>query len=455
MAVAVTSIRCQSPGNATAGRAPSAPSSPDNRTCSPKALFKAVILSPRDSGDTVEGPICVGVTVNVLRYSVEFGRTVTISAGPNLVTGFTPPTTGGGSVPKNANDLAEALQKAWDDWLAIDRRNIVLSGRVSKAVADLKAVVSTSDDIFRTNGAAAVVNAVRTDQIKTEVQDALDAEWKAADDIYTTLKSLQAAASTLLLGNPSADEKTRLIAIQTQITAYITEVTPSNSAGDKTAAFNKQQAIVKYWSRVISDLKEDSFTKTTYVNCSVSFNQNKQIAVKLIQFDRLPLFENLGPSTAEVRDPFVTVTCASPFSVSAGVEMRFLGNQAFGIVPSGATGANQFNITDNAKTLVLPMGMVHARLAEWSNHRVGINASFGIAAHITSSAAGGSGAEYLTGLSFSLFRTIYITPGWHVGRVSELAGGYKPGDAVPMGVTVTPVRSSYQHGFGLGITFSK
>lgn len=452
----LTSLHGQTGAQAGASvRAKQTASPSNNRTCSPEKLAKAVLLSPRDTGEIVEGPVCVGVIVNVLRYSVEFGRSVSFIAGPNLVSGFTPPTTGGGAEPKNADDLVAALRQARNTWLATDRLNTINSGTVSKAVAELKGLVSNSDDVFRTNGAAAVVRATQAADIQDEIKQALDATWKATDDIYIGLKSLQATVTSLLLGNPSTDEKARLGAIQTEINSFITEVTPSTSAGDKTAAFNKQQAIVRFWSRMFAGLTEEAFTKTTFVTCGVSFNQDKQIAVKLIQFDRLPLFDGQSPSSVDVKDPFVTVTCASPFSVSVGVELRFLENKAFGLVPSGTSGANQFNVTDDEKTIPLPMGMVHARLKEWSNHRIGLNASFGVAAHITSSAAGGSGAEYLSGLSLSLYRTIYITPGWHIGKVSALAGGYKPGDAVPTGVTAAPVRSSYEHGFGLSFTFGK
>jgi len=50
---------------------------------------------------------------------------------------------------------------------------------------------------------------------------------------------------------------------------------------------------------------------------------------------------------------------------------------------------------------------------------------------------------------------VFITPGWHLGKVAHLAGGYKVNDPVPAGVTTVPVESTYEHGFGLAITFTK
>ena len=141
--------------------------------------------------------------------------------------------------------------------------------------------------------------------------------------------------------------------------------------------------------------------------------------------------------------------------VSAGVEFSFLSTSAFGLVPSGSTGANQFGITNTAHISPLPIAMISGRIAESSNHKIGLYGSFGTAAHTQGAGTGGSSAEFLTGLSIGLLRTIYITPGWHVGTVSSLNGGYKVGDAVPTGVTAVPVKSAYESGFGLAITFTK
>lgn len=342
-----------------------------------------------------------------------------------------------------------------DNWGPINSANSNKAGNVAKAVADFKALILASDDILRTNGAAAVIKATQASDIQNDVSTSARVTWETADATLASLKSLLADVQRLLAVNPSADEKARLTDLMGRINVAITDVTPSIATGDKTTAFYKQKAIVAFWASLLLELKEASFTKTTFVNCGVNFNQNKQIAVKLIELDRLPTFDGQSPSSVDLKDPFVTVTCGSPFSVSAGVEMRFLENHAFGLMPSGASGANQFNVTDDEKIIPLPIGMVHVRLWDFADHRFALVAGFGVGAHITSTAAGGSGAEYLTGLGLSLFRTIYITPGWHLGKVASLGGGYKNGDPVPTGVTTAPVRTSYQNGFGLAITFGK
>jgi hypothetical protein len=426
------------------------------RSCPPKA--QPLLLSPKDTGEVVEGPACVGVIVNALRYSVEFGRTVTFTAGPNLAAGFAPPATPpGGAVPQSVtiDNIVKALADNRDGFRQFDRLNANATAAVTQAITDLKALVSASDDVFRTSGARPTLATTRDAAIQAEIRNATNAQWRAADQIYQNVKSIQDQVATLLLGTPNDADKARLSALQTDISSFITELNPSTLAGDKTAGFYKQKAIVEFWSRLFASLNEDSFVITTYVSCGVSFNQNRQVAIKLIQYDRLPLFDGQPIVSSDVKDPFVTVNCSSPFSVSAGVELRFLANQTFGLVPSGSTGSNVFGVTQDAKTAPLPIGMVHVRLAEWENHRFGLHASSGVGAHLQGSASGGSAAEFLFGFSLSLFRTVFITPGWHYGQVAALGGGYKIGDPVPSGVTTVPVSTSYKSGFGLAFTFTK
>jgi hypothetical protein len=262
-------------------------------------------------------------------------------------------------------------------------------------------------------------------------------------------------ANDLLLKNPSDADTMQLTIIQSQTSTLITDVTASVTTSDKAAAFQKQKATLQAWKDLIAGLKVESFIKQTYVPCGSLFNQNKQVAVRLLRTDRLPMFDGQALTQTDLKDPFVTVSCASPFAVSAGVEFSFLNSPTFGLVPSGSSGANQFNVTDQANINPLPIAMVHGRLGETADHKYGLYASFGIAAHIQGAASGGSTAEFLTGLSIGFLRTIFITPGWHIGKVAALSGGYTIGGAVPTGVTVVPVKSSYQSGFGLAITFTK
>lgn len=432
---------------------------PPNFDCPLNA--RHVTFGLNDSGEVITGPVCVSVQFNALHYSAELGRTVTFTAGPALATQIATAPTGGGGAPNaltvTANTIEAQFQALFNEWNGLAAQNIAATATVTKAVNALQAFVSQSDDIYRTSGAAAVIAAGSDARLQSIITNAHTAagNWSASDKIQLGLDALQSSISLLLLSNPNAADKATLTGLQTQITAMSTAIAPSAITGDKTTAFYKQVAIVDYWDRIMKSLTPDVFTKSTYVTCGVTVNQTKQIAVKLYTADRTPSFTSQPVTLTAAKDPFVTVSCPSPFAISGGVEMRFLKTSTFGLVPSGSTGTNQFGITQNQSTIPMAIALAHVRLIEDSASRFGLFGSFGIAAHSQGSGTAGSAAEYLAGATFGLFRTMFITAGAHIGQVSALAGGYKVGDAVPTGVTTAPVTGSYKVGFGLAISFSK
>jgi len=226
--------------------------------------------------------------------------------------------------------------------------------------------------------------------------------------------------------------------------------------GANTIAFQKQKRILNWWVNYTAGLTEPSaFVAARYVPCTLFGNQNKNVAATLSRIDLLPTFDGLPAATADLPNPTITVTCSSPISVSAGVEFSFLKNSTFDVIPSGPAGTNQFGITSTANISPIPLGMVHGRLWESTDHKIGLYAGFGVGAHTQDAGAGGSAAEFLAGIGVGLLHTMFITPGWHLGKVAALNGGYKTGDTVPTGVTAAPVKSNYASGFGLALTFTK
>jgi hypothetical protein len=413
-----------------------------------------------DSGDVVNGPVCVAIEFNALHYSAELGRTITFTAGPNLATTIgTSPNVGGAEPPASASaaDLVKRYAALTGTWNVFTARNNSATATVAKTINVLQSLVSQSDEIYRMSGAVGVITAVQDQSVKAAITNAQTAagSWAASDSIQTGLKALQVAAAQLLLSNPSDADKATLTSLQTNITAVLTDLAPSTVTGDNSTAFYKQVAIVDYWNRITRSLAADQFVKSTYVPCDVTINQSKQIAVKLYTADRTAMFSSQAVALGAAKDPFVTVSCPSPFAVSAGVEMRFLKTSTYGLVPSGASGTNQFGTTQDQTTIAMPIALVHVRLAEDSARRIGLFGSVGVAAHLQGSGTSGSAAEYLAGLSFGFFRTMYVTAGAHIGQVSSLAGGYKVGDAVPSGVTTAPVTGSYKVGFGVAFSFTK
>ena len=64
-------------------------------------------------------------------------------------------------------------------------------------------------------------------------------------------------------------------------------------------------------------------------------------------------------------------------------------------------------------------------------------------------------AEFLIGPSFSLFRTMFLTPGLQIGTKTVIGGGFNIGDTVSSNITTVPLEKSYTTGFGFAITFTK
>lgn len=105
----------------------------------------------------------------------------------------------------------------------------------------------------------------------------------------------------------------------------------------------------------------------------------------------------------------------------------------------------------------MPIGMVHVRLRDWSEHKYGFHATLGVAGDIKDQNSGGSAVEFLPGVSFSFWRTMFVSLGPHIGTKASLAGDFSEGEPVPTDITsiTGQVKRSYTVGFGFAITFSK
>jgi hypothetical protein len=419
------------------------------------AGVKSVSYGMNDSGDTVEGSICVKVNFNALRYDVVLNHTVTVSNGPTL--SLTPPPAGGGT--PGPGDTA---QKVHDDLVVDDGALKALMGNdddtatnLKNALLRLQELVDASNAAFDSGGAAAVLAMMNNASITKARAAGNAARWQSADSWVTQLQALKDRATKLQSSNPSPDDAQSLTQYQTTIASDIAAAAPYLISGDKSTSFQSQQGLFLWWDLHMAGLNASSFTAQTYVECHIITNVSKSNAIKIGGFDNFPRFSSQSPTALSISGNVSTVTCTSPFAISAGVEISFLKSPTFGLVPSGTSGTNEFGITDAGGVNPMPVAMIHWRMKDFAGDKVGLYTSFGAAAHVQSSAAGGSAAEYLTGLSVGLSRAAFISAGWHLGKVSALNGGYTVGATVPSGVTSVPVTSSYRSGFGLAITFTK
>ena len=240
-----------------------------------------------------------------------------------------------------------------------------------------------------------------------------------------------------------------------------------SETGTKYTAFHSAQQELNKWNQRMQRInqtacsqKEDAFSMDFDASCEFAFSQTKKNPVALLSIDHMPATTDTKPQ--QVLD--VTVECTSPFTVSAGVAFSSIQEREFAIVPS-SDGKNQpgvvnkFASTAKSSFHPLPLGMIHARLWEgtpdsWKEN-IGLHASFGMAGNFKSQSSGGSDVEFLAGPSISLFRTMFLTPGLHIGHKVSIGGGFNEGDIVPATITQVPLQKSYKVGFGFAITFTK
>jgi hypothetical protein len=451
-------------------------------------------LSINNTGQTVEGPACAEIEVNALRYGADFGKTITYSNGPNLTSVFPSSFSPGGADPKTvvAQSLEEKFKADDDQWRALSAQLILLESTnrttgatLDKYLTSLRNLIVQTDDTMANSGSAGVMAIVNAPTNKAQMDAALGSlvSWNTTDAIVTRLQQLQADLTSLPLqfpnnigtitGDPCSQVNIKLLGwtdwskcrdtqyklAQSSVTTLSSEAAPWTSDGDKATQFAKKIGIVQLWKTTFTGLMPDSFKKQAEVQCSVLFNRNEQTVLKLILTDRTTIFDGQVPQL-QTKDNLLTVTCSSPFSISAGAAFNTIHNPQFAIVKSvpaagGTTSINTFGATSNSQINPYPIAMAHGRLYSWSQNRYALHFSFGVGASVSGQNSGGSSPEFLTGLSLSFFRTIYITGGLDVAKQTQLIGGFMVGGTVPSDVTTPPTSSSYRPGFGFAITFTK
>lgn len=253
-----------------------------------------------------------------------------------------------------------------------------------------------------------------------------------------------------------------------EITSMETALSSLDPNSDKSKAFQAAQATLIQWKHNMMQLKQDwdsyqadkdnvknPFVTTFAAGCDYTFASTKHNAIKLTQIDNLP--DKTAAAPADVLT--LTMECASPFNVSAGVAFSTIPAREFAIEPvatppGSTTTTNEFVLKSNSTFHPLPIGVISARLCE-PNEWLSFHVSLGLAGNFNSQSAGGSSAEFLFGPSIALFRTMFLTPGLHIGKKASLGDGFVLSNPAPPNVTTPPIQTSYTTGFGFAITFTK
>jgi hypothetical protein len=284
----------------------------------------------------------------------------------------------------------------------------------------------------------------------------------AVGDLKDLLPDLETAKADLVIDATNLDNASK------EADKTLAGFADMGSTSSTYTAFRDARELLLTWQQRMTGLYDawtaykadpvknpDPFSLSADGPCEFAFSQTKKTALTLSITDRMPSTKDTKPQAVLT----VTVECTSPFAVTAGVAFSSIQEREFAIVPSsdGKTPpgvVNKFQSTAKSSFHPLPLAMVHARLWE-PTEKVAFHAGFGMAGNFRSQSAGGSDVEFLLGPSVSLFRTMFLTPGLHIGHKVNLGGGFNEGDIVPSSITQPPLQKSYKLGFGLAITFTK
>lgn len=443
-------------------------------------------------GERVRGPAEIRITnLNILRYDIQIGRTVTFPAGPDLTLPFIPPipseasepgaeglTAPTGTIPALFAALADDLRNI-DDERVEDVQNPILTAinAVNTARADLEALVMASDSMLITGGGPAAIiagtrlliepagasvidNALRQTWPDTQIESLL----LRLDNLELRLVALPTVTVTsgpdwaTWYGNPA--NRTLYDTVVARINELQANLTALRSATNSQAiAMRNAQNKLRQWRPILVGIVAAgpaAFSRTFDVGCGFAFSNNRETKIEIVKRDRMA-----DPGTAATRQEVVTVVCSAPLSISGGFGFSGVDEREFVFVPSTKTVTengqtsevviNRFGFRNSSSFRTLPVLLLNTRVYERSD-LFSVHLSAGAAVDVKTG-EGGTDLEYIVGPSFAFRRTLFITPGVHIGRVPTLAGGFRLDQEVPEGVSEPPIEKAWRTGFVVTFTY--
>jgi hypothetical protein len=444
------------------------------------------------SGEKVRGPAEIHIrNLNILRYDIQIGQTVTFTPGPNLTLPFIPPiptepaqTTGGAglmggtTIEARFRSLQARLNTIETERVTRVQIPIVTAiAATNNAKDNLESLLLASDSVLVTGGGPdALIAATRrlVEPVGTSsIDNALNQSWPdiAIEDLLGRLDVLENSVLTLPTADPGGGptwsdwyqggNKTSYDAVVARIDELQSLLTGLRSATNAQAiAFRSAQSKLREWRIILVGVitgGPQGFSRTFKVGCGFAFSDNRETKVEILKRDRLA-----EPGAAVTRQEVVTVVCSSPLSVSAGFGFSFVDEREFVFVPStkmvtGENGQtsevviNRFGFKNRSSFRTLPVLLLNTRIYENSD-LFAVHFSGGAAVDVKTG-EGGTDLEYIVGPSFSFMRTLFITPGLHIGRVPTLAGGFKLDQEVPQGISEPPIEKAWKTGFVVTFTY--
>jgi hypothetical protein len=442
------------------------------------------------SGDKIRGPATIELkNLNIVRYDIRVGKDVTFPPPPNLKLPFIPPiptqpqspavapvAAAGGVVgdPITAQfNVAVAKLNALEGEKALEVNGTIVRAiaAVNLASDALESLVTASDSILATGGgpSAIVMQVTSLTAAGGEIDTALTQTWPDAK-IENLLGRLEIIKNDLLTlptntmgGNWTtwyATNKSSYDSILARVSELQTQLAGLKSSSTQGTAFKDAQKKLRAWKPILIGVRDggtQGFNRTVKVGCGFAFDTGKETKVKIIKTDRWA-----EPGTAPTNEEVVTVVCSSPLSVSAGFGFSNVDEREFVFVPSTktVTGANgqtsevvisRFGFKNRSSFRTLPVLLLNTRIWE-PNDTFALHVSTGAAVDVKTG-QGGTDLEYIVGPSISFWRSLFVTPGLHIGRVPKLVGGFQLDQEVPTGISEPPIEKAWKKGFVTTFTY--
>jgi hypothetical protein len=470
--------------------------------------------SVSNAGRTYEGPLCIEVFHNPIQQFVGLQTTTTTVNGPDLSKVVLGGPSSGGTAPTKAEekkptslpaaaaqlvtaakaltsklsarkqDYGTAIQsedQAISSISLLRQTTMLLTG--TEAIARVKSGYEALRDPL-SSALTATAKFAPTDRADNN-REVLLSEAQAQEDRLNTLPLDYADGTQTSFVCLDSDDQvgwsTWFAKCKDSVYTPLKSIIDTNlqtakdftSDSDNTKALTKKIAIVQYWNSLFSTLGlranllipdiealdiSPAFYTRTAVRCGILFNQTSNTVVNIVAADLGPTLQGNDP-TIKAQSGFVTVSCGTPFAVSAGVGFNTIEQKQFAILksPDGKGGTiNTFGTTSDSNITPVALAVVHVRLCEWDRHKYAFYGSLGIGGSLQNQ-SNTSPVQFLPGVSVSFWRTMYITVGADIGNQTSLAGGFKVGDTVPSSITSVDGLTTTSHvvGFGFAITFTK
>jgi hypothetical protein len=457
-----------------------------------KHTVEEIKVAQVSEGDKIRGPRTIKAkTVNRLRYKVQLKGSTSFSAGPSLALPFIPPLAsavvppappGGASDTDDefdnkmtAADGAATTEQKFisleEGFVLLNRRRVLtiqnpiashvtITNEASTATENF--VRETDSKLGGNNGPQEVLSNIparitQIDNARVRWPDSLINIFLArVDELDSRLNRI--SDLTWLVTNKSRVDS--LVARVGTLRESVIELSHNGKPDSPAAKFDKAQGVLRQWREIFADAQaqRESYFELPYkdVGCGFAFDQNKETKIILIKQDRLA-----SPDAAAVEQELVTVVCSSPFSVSGGFGFSSVNEREFVFVqstkPVTANGIttqqviNRFGFKNNSSFRPIPLLLLNTRVYERSDD-IALHLSAGAGVDIKTGEAG-SDVEFIVGPSVSFKRSLFVTAGFHVGRVPKLAGGFNLGDEVPEGIDAPPVEKAWKTGFIVALTF--